>query len=156
MKIEQKLQELGITLPTPPNRAGLYRQSREFGGNLVYVSGCGPDLEGRCVLKGKLGQKVDIPTGQLAARCCMLNALAILKRDLGDLDRIKCVVKLLAFVASDNDFYEQPQVANGASQLLVDVFGQEAGCPTRSAIGVNVLPGNIPVEVEMIVELVDE
>ena len=85
----------------------------------------------------------------------MLNALAILKKNLGDLNRIQSVVKMLAFIASTNEFYSQPLVANGASQLLSEVFGEEAGCPSRSAIGVNVLPGNIPVEIEMLVEYED-
>lgn len=153
MRIEEKLQDMRIELPQAPARAGLYRQTQEFGERLVYVSGCGPDLNGVCALKGRLGREVDIPTGQEAARRCMLNALAILKRDLGDLDRIGRFVKMLAFVSSDDGFYEQPLVANGATAFLIELFGQEIGCPTRSAIGVNVLPGNIPIEIELIVEL---
>lgn len=153
MDVNQRLEELGIVLPEVPARAGLYVQVKEFGEKLVYVSGCGPDLGGVEELKGKLGSETSIEKGQLAARNCMINALAILKKNLGDLNRVKSIVKMLAFVASADDFYSQPLVANGASQLLVDVFGQEAGCPSRSAIGVNVLPGNIPVEVELLVEL---
>lgn len=155
MNIEKRLEELNITLPKPPERAGLYWQAKPFGDHLIYVSGCGPDLEGVCELKGRLGAEIDIPTGQLAAHRCMLNVLAILKRDLGDLDRIKNIVKMLAFISSDNNFFEQPAVANGASQLLVDVFGTEIGCPARSAIGTSVLPGNIPVEIELLIEIKD-
>ncbi len=153
MDVNKRLEQLGILLPEAPNRAGLYVQTKEFGERMVYVSGCGPDLNGKEELKGKLGEEISIEQGQLAARNCMLNALAILKKNLGDLNRIQSVVKMLAFIASTNEFYSQPLVANGASQLLSEVFGEEAGCPSRSAIGVNVLPGNIPVEIELLLEL---
>lgn len=83
----------------------------------------------------------------------MLNVLAVLQDRIGDLNKVKQVVKILVYVASDDDFYEQPYVANGGSQLLVDLFGEEAGAPTRSAVGKNVLPGNIPVETEAIFEI---
>jgi len=150
---EKRLQELNITLPTPPEKAGMYMQTRRAG-NLMLVSGCGPDLNGEQLLKGKLGD-LPIEVGQEAARCCALNALSILRRDLGSLDKVKQVLKMLVFVSSTNDFGQQPTVANGASQVLIDVFGFEAGCPTRSAIGVNVLPGNIPVEAEFMFEVED-
>lgn len=153
MSIQGKLTSLGITLPEPPPRGGLYTPCKLFGTNLVYISGCGPDLPGGEALRGKLGSAITLEQGQQAARSCVLNALAVLQREIGDLDRVKCFAKMLAFVASDNDFFQQPQVANGASQLLMDIFGEEIGCPARSAIGVNVLPGDIPVEVELLVEL---
>ena len=153
MYIEQKLQEMNIILPNPPKRAGMYVQTREFGDHLVCISGCGPDLNGICEMKGRLGREIDIPAGQLAAKNCILNALAILKRDIGDLDKIKYVVKMLVFINSDDAFYLQPTVANGASEFLMEVFGEERGIATRSAIGVSVLPGNIPVEIELMVEL---
>lgn len=94
-----------------------------------------------------------IEEGQNAAKNCMLNALAILNENLESLDDIKAVVKLLGFVASADDFYDQPQVMNGASKLLSLIFGEQIGIGARSAIGTNVLPGNIPVEIEMILEL---
>lgn len=150
-KIEKRLEALGIELPEPPERAGLYTQTKGFS-DMLCVSGCGPDLPGAPFPKGKLGE-MTIEAGQAAASNCVLNALAILKRNLGTLDRVKSVVKMLAFVASSDDFFQQPAVANGASRLLIDLFGEEAGCPTRSAIGVNVLPGNIPVEVELMVQI---
>lgn len=154
MDVYARLKELGITLPKAPEKAGLYMQVKEFSGHMACVSGCGPDLNGVEELKGRLGE-ISIEDGQLAARNCMINALAVLDKNIGDLNRVKSIVKMLAFVSSAGDFYSQPLVANGASQLLVDVFGHEAGCPSRSAIGVNVLPGNIPVEIELMVELKD-
>ena len=86
-------------------------------------------------------------------RAYMLNLLAAFRRDIGPLDRIGSFVKMLALVASEDDFYDQPDVANGATDLLAEIFGEEAGLPARSAIGVNVLPGNIPVEIEVLIEL---
>lgn len=148
-----RLGELKITLPVPPERAGLYTYCKFFGNNLAYVSGCGPAIEGEPALTGKVGAELTPEQGWLAARRCVLNALSVLRKNLGDLSRVACVAKILVFVASADDFYRQPEVANGASQVLMDVFGEEAGCPARSAIGVNVLPGNIPVEVEMLVAL---
>lgn len=153
MSISDRMQSLGITLPPPPPRGGLYTPCKQFGDNLVYISGCGPDLGNDTFPKGKLGQDITLENGQVAARNCILNALAVLQRETGSLDKVKSIAKILVFVASDNAFYLQPQVANGASQALVDIFGEEVGCPARSAIGVNVLPGNIPVEVELLVEL---
>ena len=102
---------------------------------------------------GKLGRDYTLEQGQEFARNSMLNVLAVLKREIGDLNRVRSVVKLLVFVASDDEFYQQPQVANGASALLGELFGQEMGIPARSAIGVNVLPGNLPVEIEAIFEI---
>jgi len=150
-KIEDRLAELGIRLPEPPERAGLYVQTKGFS-DILCVSGCGPDLPGAPSIKGKLGE-LTVEEGQKAAADCMRNAFAILQRDLGTLDRVKGIVKMLAFVASRDDFYQQPAVANGASRLLIDVFGEAIGCPARSAIGVNVLPGNIPVEIELMVQI---
>ena len=150
--VYDKLKELNITLPEPPKKGGVYSSCVEFGKNLVYTSGCGPHLNGVIKFSGKLGD-LSIEEGQEAARCCALNVLAILHRDLGDLNRIKKFVKCLTLVASNNDFYSQPQVANGASNMLIDIFGEERGCPARSAIGVNVLPGNMPVEIEYLLEI---
>ena len=117
--------------------------------------GFGPATEGIEVPSGKLGKEITLEQGQEIARLCMLNLLAALKNTVGSFDKVKRFVKLLVFVASDDEFYQQPQVANGASQLLADLFGEEAGLAARSAIGVNVLPGNIPVEIEALIELND-
>jgi len=150
--VYDKLKELGITLPTAASAIGVYSQSIEFADNLVYTSGCLPHINGEVKFTGRLGN-LTIEEGQEAARNCTLNALAVLHRDLGDLNRIKRFVKILCFVASNDDFYLQPKVANGASELLCEVFGNEKGLPARSAVGVNVLPGNVPVEIEFLVEI---
>ena len=151
MDIYKKLRELNIVLPQPPPLGGIYKPVKQVG-NLLYVSGQGPTENGIPLLRGKIGQECTIEDGQHAARLCVLNALSNLQQYLGDLNEIKSVVKLLVFVASAKDFGQQPQVANGASQLLVELFGQEQGIGVRSAIGTNELPDNIPVEIEFIFE----
>ncbi|MDW7658791.1 MAG: RidA family protein [Bacillota bacterium] len=152
--VYEKLHALGLQLPEAPARGGVYASAKSFGNNLVYISGCGPSIGG-AIVQGKLGQDLSIEEGQLHARNCMLNVLAVLQAHIEDLNKVRQVVKITAFVASDNNFYEQPKVANGGSGLLVDLFGEAAGAPSRSAIGVNVLPGNIPVEIEALFELND-
>lgn len=146
------LKQMGITLPKPPAKGGVYTPVQEFGNGLLYCSGCGPALSDGTTVKGKLGRDLTIEQGQKAAYNCMLNLLANLESQLGDLNRIKRFVKVLAFVNCTDDFEQQPMVVNGGSQLLVDLFGSEAGCPARSAIGTNALPGNIACEIEMLVE----
>ena len=110
-------------------------------------------MNGGVQAAGKLGQEYSVEEGQKFAQNCMLNVLAVLEKKIGDLNRVADVVKILVFVASADDFYSQPQVANGASNLLVSLFGEDAGAPTRSAVGMNVLPGNIPVEIEAIFKI---
>ena len=149
MDIYRKLEELGLELPKAPEKGGVYTPCKQFGEGLLYISGCGPMLDGKSIA-GKIGTNFTTEEGQKFAQQCMLNVLAVLESKIGDLNKVKDVVKLLVFVASADNFYEQPQVANGASELLVEIFGGETGAPTRSAIGVNVLPGNIPVEIEAI------
>lgn len=151
MTIEKKLTDLGLTLPPPPPRGGLYKSCKQFGANLAYVSGCGCIIDGP--VAGKLGADFTLEEGQVLARDAMLNVLSVLKAEIGDLDRVKSCVKILVFVASANDFYSQPAVANGATKLLGELFGEEIGIPSRSAIGVNVLPGNLPIEIEAMFEL---
>ncbi len=152
-QLEARIRELGFELPTAPAKGGIYTPCKEFcQGKLAYVSGCGPAVSGQNIT-GKAGAEVDFDEASQAAVNCLLNVLAVLKAQLGDLSRIKSFVKMLVFVASSNDFYDQPKVANAATGLLAEIFGEEIGCPSRSAIGVNVLPGNITVEIEMLVEL---
>ena len=150
MNVYEIMKAKNITLPEPPPKGGVYAPCK-ISGNTAYISGCGCVLGG-CEAAGKLGKDYTVEQGQVFARNCMLNILAVLQREIGDLNRVTNVVKMLAFVASDDEFYQQPQVANGASNLLGELFGQAVGIPARSAIGVNVLPGNLPVEIEAIFE----
>lgn len=151
MGVYDAMKKLGIELPEPPPRGGLYRPVRQVG-PMLYVSGQGPTERGKPLFTGKLGREVSVETGQAAAGRCVLNALAVLQAHLGDLDRIAGVVKVLGFVASAPGFNDQPLVINGCSQLLIDLFG-DPGWHARSAIGTNELPGDIPVEIEFIFEL---
>ncbi len=156
MDIYEKLKEMDVILPVPPPPGGVYEQIKHFGGSLIYTSGVGPTREdGSAVYVGKLGKDLTLEEGQAAARLTMINILGLLHAKLGDLNRIQSFVKQLGFVASSDDFYQHPAVMNSATQLLVDVFGVERGRPARSAIGTNVLPGNIPVEIELVIELKD-
>ena len=150
--IEKKLAEMGLSLPEAPGKGGVYSCVKPLGDKLYYFSGCGP-LYGDEGPRGKLGRDLTIEQGQQAARRTILNVLAYLKANLGSLDDIASFVKVLVFVACADDFYDQPAVANGATQLLGDLFGEEIGLPTRSAIGAPALPGNVPVEIEGIVRL---
>ncbi|MGQ7280076.1 MULTISPECIES: RidA family protein [Brevibacillus] len=143
---EQRLQELGLTLPAPRQAAGNYVGCVRTG-NLLFLAGQGTDE-----YRGKLGEDVTVEVGYLAARQCMLNLLAVVKREIGELSKVKRFVKLLGFVNSAPDFTDQPKVMNGASDLLVQIFG-EKGKHARSAVGMAQLPHNNAVEVEMIVEI---
>ncbi len=128
-KIEERLQELGLSLPTPPGKAGSYAPAKKFGGNLYFISGCGPSIGEP--ITGCLGVNVTAEQGYEYAKNSMLNVLAVLKREIGDLDKVKNVVKVTCFVASAPDFYAQPQVANGGTELLIQLFGEEVGTPSR-------------------------
>lgn len=146
------LEEKGIQLPSAPAKGGVYTPVIEFGEKLLYCSGCGPAVGEENVV-GKLGRELTVKEGQKASYNCMLNLLANLHEKTGDLNRIKRFVKVLAFVNSTDDFKEQPQVVNGGSELIHEIFGDEAGLPARSAIGTNSLPGGIACEIEVLVEL---
>lgn len=150
-KIEEKIQSLGITIPDTPKPIGSYVPCVQTG-NLVYTSGQGCKKEGVLAYKGKLGKDLSVEDGYEAAKIAIINCLAILKGRLGSLDKIKRIVKLLGFVAGTPEFDQQPSVINGASDLLLTIFG-ERGQHARSAIGTNALPSNMPVEIEMIVEV---
>jgi len=149
---ETRLAELGLMLPSPPlavaNYVGLVRV-----GDILFVSGHGPNEGGDYAFKGKLGRDLDVPAGQRAAQLVILNLLATIKQEIGELDRIRRIVKLLVFVNSDPEFKEQYLVANGASDLLVKIFGEERGLHARSAVGIATLPFGISVEIEGIFSL---
>ena len=156
MNVYDVLKEKGITLPQPPPKGGLYTPVQEFGSNLLYCSGCGPDLGNGNTYMGKLGDTLSLKDGEKAAYNCVLNLLANLEAKTKDLNKIKRFVKVLAFVNSSDTFVQQPQVANGGSRLLIELFGEEVGCPARTAIGTNTLPGGIACEIEVLVELKEE
>ena len=153
--VYEKMKELGVTLPTPPSKGGIYTPVMEFGDHLLYCSGCGNDIGDGKQLIGKVGKDLTLEQGQQAARSCMLNLLANLQEKLGDLNKIKRCVKVLGFVNCTDDFYQQPQVINGGSELLLALLGEEKGLPARTAMGTNACPGNIPVEIELLVEYED-
>jgi enamine deaminase RidA (YjgF/YER057c/UK114 family) len=151
MKIEDKLAARGLRLPTmPPPVANYVRTVRT--GALLFVSGHGPWRDGAMQYVGKVGADLTVEEGYQAARLVALNCLASVKDALGDLDRVRRVVKLLGMVNCTPEFTQHPQVLNGASDLLVDLFG-EAGRHARSAVGMGSLPGGIAVEIEMVLEV---
>jgi enamine deaminase RidA (YjgF/YER057c/UK114 family) len=148
---EQRLEELGITLPDPVKPVAAYVPTVRSG-DMVYVSGQVPMVEGKPSHTGRLGSgELTVEEGAEAAKRCAINVIAALKAELGDLSRVRRVVKVTGFVASAPDFHDQPKVVNGASELLVAVFG-DAGKHARSAVGLAALPLGVPVEVEAIVE----
>ncbi len=154
-KTEKRLEELGIILPEAPRPVAAYQPSVRFAESLVYVSGQDCKKDGKLLYKGKLGSEVTVEQGKECARQAMCNCLAALKYSIGDLDQVKRIVKVLGFVASAPGFGEQPFVIDGASELLISLFG-ENGKHARAALGTNELPFGTPVEIEMIVELKKE
>jgi enamine deaminase RidA (YjgF/YER057c/UK114 family) len=146
-QVEAKLEALGLTLPKPPAPVANYVRYVQVG-NLVFLSGHGPGFD----VAGKVGATLTIEDGYQAARRVALNLLASLKEAIGDLDRVERIVKLLGMVNCTEDFGDQPKVINGASDLFVEIFG-EKGRHARSAVGMQALPSQIPVEIEMIVQV---
>ncbi len=151
MSIEDKLKELAIALAEAPKPLGSYVPCVQAG-NLLFLSGALPLKEGKLIKTGKLGESVSIEEAQECARQCVINALSVIKSHLGALDKIKKCVKLNGYVASSQDFTDQPKVLNAASDLLFEVFG-DSGRHARAAVGVYVLPLNSPIEVDFIFEL---
>ena len=150
-QVENKLRELGFELPTPPSPVAAYVPVVRTG-NLVFISGQGTNVNGEWKYQGKVGSDYTVEEGYQAAQWVILNALAVLKAEIGDLDRVKRIVKLLAWVNSAPGFNQQPAVVNGASELLVKIFG-ERGKHARSAVSAHELPFDTTVEIEMIVEV---
>ena len=151
MDAEKKLEELGIILPVPVKPIAEYVPVKQAG-KLLFVSGQDCKKDGKLVYEGKVGRELTVEQGQEAARQCMINAIAVLKQYVGDLGKIKQIVKVLGFVNSAEGFVLQPAVINGGSRLLVEVFGED-GRHSRSAIASNELPFHTPVEIELIAEL---
>jgi enamine deaminase RidA (YjgF/YER057c/UK114 family) len=151
MSIEDKLKQLGIKLPEAPNPLGSYIPVLRIG-NLIFLSGILPLIQGRLTRQGKVGKDVSLDEAREDARVVTVNALSVLKSHIKDLDKIKRCIKITGYVASDTDFTDQPKVLNAASDLLFEIFG-EKGRHVRSAVGVNVLPLNSPLEIEFIFEV---
>lgn len=149
--INRRIEELGIQIPELPKPKFSYVPG-VVTGNLIYVSGQTPTKDGKLVYRGKLGSEMDVEEGYKAARLAGINCVAELKLVLGDLNRVKRLVKLSGYVASSDGFTKQPAVVNGASDLMLEIWG-ENGRHARKAIGVNELPGGAPVEVELIAEI---
>ncbi len=145
------MQSLGFQLPEIPKPVAAYIPAKQSG-KLVFTAGQLPMVNGELISKGLLGVDVEIQQANKAARICTLNALAAIKGVIGDLDRIKHIVRVVGYVASTSTFTQQPAVVNGASELLLDIFG-EAGKHARSAVGMAVLPLNASVEIELTVEV---
>ena len=148
MKTEQRLKELGIELKAPPTPIANYVNAVRTG-NLLYLAGKGPGA-----IKGRLGESMSVEDGYKAARATGVSLIQVMKAELGDLDRVVRIVKVLGMVNCTPEFGDQPKVVNGCSDLFVEVFG-DRGRHARSAVGMGGLPNNIPVEVEVIVEVGD-
>jgi len=152
--VEEKIKSLGLELPPAPPSGGIYHPVL-ITGTYLYVSGQGPVQSNAQLITGKVGKDLSLEEGQLAARQVGLTMLATIKARIGDLDKIKRLIKTFGMVNCPPEFEQHPQVINGFSQLMVDVFGEENGKGARSAVGMS-LPGNIAVEVECIFELRNE
>jgi len=149
--VEKIIMELGLELPPAPPSGGIYHPVL-ITGNHLYVSGQGPVQSNSELIKGKVGKDLTLEEGRMAARQVGLTMLSTIKAQIGDLDRIKRLIKTLGMVNCYPEFEQHPQTINGFSQLMVDIFGEENGRGARSAVGMS-LPGNIAVEVECIFEL---
>jgi enamine deaminase RidA (YjgF/YER057c/UK114 family) len=152
MSFEQRLKDLKLELPASPKPLANYVPFVRVG-NLLFLSGVLPSRDGQLIMTGKLGQGFTVEQGAEAARLALLNGLSIIRSAAGSLDAVKQIVKMVGYVACDPGFTDQPQVLNGASDVLVSVFG-EAGRHARVAVGAAELPRHAPVEIELIVQLI--
>jgi enamine deaminase RidA (YjgF/YER057c/UK114 family) len=154
MSAENRLKELDLTLPPPPKPTANYVSAVRTGSRL-YLAGHGPlGADGKPILVGKVGRELSLEQGYDAARQTALNCLATIRSELGSLDRVARIVKVLGMVNATPDFIKTPLVINGFSDLLIDVFGPVVGPHARSAVGMGTLPQGIPVEIEVILEVV--
>jgi enamine deaminase RidA (YjgF/YER057c/UK114 family) len=148
---EQRLQELGITLPAPPDPFGAYVEAVRTG-NLLFLSGMLPTEGRQAAFIGRIGAELDVAAGRKAARLAALNVLAVARQHLGSLDKVTRVVRLGVSIATSGDVRDQPRIADGASELLQEVFGPDKN-PSRLVYGVASLPLGVPVELEVILEV---
>jgi enamine deaminase RidA (YjgF/YER057c/UK114 family) len=151
MSPEEKLKELGIELPEAPAPLGSYVPVVRAG-NLIFLSGILPMVKGDLLRRGRVGENISVDEAKEDVKIAAINALSILKAQIGSLNSVKRCIKITGYIASASDFTEQPKVLNTASDLMYDIFG-EAGRHARAAVGVNVLPLNSPVEIEFIFEV---
>lgn len=151
MSIESKLKAMGLTLPEPPQPIGSYVPF-VITSNLLFLSGILPLVNGKLLKSGKVGSEITAEEGAKCAKIATLNGLAVVKNAIGDLDNIVKCVKLTGYVAGTTEFYSQPSVLNGASDLLYEIFG-ERGRHARAAVGVSALPINSPIEIDFIFEI---
>jgi len=149
---EQRLQSLALTLPPAPRPMGVYKPCLLVG-NMLYVSGHGPLNSDKTLITGRVGDGMTLEQGKAAARQTGLAVLATVREKLGSLDKVVRLVKTLGMVSCTPDFADHPKVINGFSELMAEIFGEERGIGTRSAVGMGSLPGNIPVEVECMFEV---
>lgn len=152
MGADARLQSLNLQLPPAPQPVGVYKPI-VIAGNLAFLSGHGPLRSDRTLITGRLGLDLDVEAGYAAARQTGLALLATLRQELGTLDRVSRLIKVLGLVRCTDQFDQQPAVINGCSELFRDVFGDDAGVAARSAIGTSALPGGIAVEIEAIFEI---
>jgi len=148
---EQRLTQLGIKLPVPPEPFGIYAEAVQTG-SLLFLTGMLPTVSREAKFIGRIGAELDVKTGHMAAYMAAVNALAVARQHLGSLDKVTRIVRLGVFVATSGDVREQPKIADGASELLQDVFGKDKN-PTRLVYGVANLPLGVPVELELIFEV---
>lgn len=151
MNIEQRLSELGIIIPEAARPLAAYVPALKAG-EFVYISGQLPVKDGKLLYSGKLGRDLSVEEGKKAAEICLINCLAALKSCINSWDEVARIVKITGYVQSTDDFQEQPQVINGASELLIKIF-DEKGVHARAAVGVNALPLNAACEIEMVVQV---
>ena len=152
MSPEQRIVELKLELPPAPKPVAVYKPLVVVG-DMAYVSGHGPLKPDKTLITGRVGADLDLAAGKNAARQVGLAILATLKAELGNLDRVRRLIKVLGMVNCTSEFKDHPAVINGCSELFADVFGKENGIGARSAVGMGSLPGNIAVEIEAIFEL---
>ncbi len=150
---EQRLKELGITLPAPPEPFGIYKEAVQTG-NLLFLTGMLPTEGREAKYVGRVGRELDEEAARKAARLAALNALAVVRQHLGSLDKVTRIVRLGALIATHGDVHKQPKIADGASELLQDVFGKDKN-PSRLVYGVASLPLGTPVELEVIFEIAE-
>lgn len=149
---DQRFEQLGLTLPPAPQPLGVYKPCL-IDGKYLYISGHGPFKNAKSLITGRIGETINLEEGKAAAKQVGLTILATIKTNLGSLDKIKRVIKVLGMVNCTPDFEKHPFIINGCSELFAQVWGEENGIGVRSAVGVGSLPDNIPVEIEALMEL---